>query len=336
MRVLAVTNMYPTPQRPTLGVFVRSQIESLRQLGVDVDVHVIDGRRSASSYVRAMRELPGIERRVRPDLVHAHYGLSGVAALRVSAPLVVSFCGDDVFGTTGRNGRITKRSVALARLSRLAARRADVTIVKSEEMRRRLVGARDAEVIPNGVDLALFSPRPRADACGALGWPEDEPILLFAGDPDEPVKNWTFASEVARRLGMRGKTVRLEAFWGRPQRELVNAMSAADVLVFPSLHEGSPNVVKEAMAVGLPVVAAPVGDCVERLDGCWPGAVVPRDVDSFVQAVEHVLVAGRRSNGREHVAPLALESVARRVLGVYSRVLGAEVSLDPRSHGSLV
>jgi glycosyltransferase involved in cell wall biosynthesis len=333
MRVLAVTNMYPSPERPTLGVFVRSQIESLRRLGVAVDVHVIDGWRGASSYARALRELPGLERRARPDLVHAHYGLSGVAALRVAAPLVVSFCGDDVFGTTGHNGRITRRSLALARVSRIAARRADAVIVKSEEMRLRLAPT-DAEVIPNGVDLDAFSPLPIDDARHRLGWSESDSILLFASDPDEPVKNWPFASEVARRLRSRGRQVRLEPFWGRPQHELVAAMSAADVLIFPSLHEGSPNVVKEAMSVALPVVAAPVGDCAERLDGCSPGAVVPHDIGEFVEAVERVLDAGGRSNGRERIASLSLESVARRVLGVYERALGAEANLDPVPHGS--
>jgi len=327
MRVLAVTNMYPSPERPTLGIFVRSQIESLRRLGVAVEVHVIDGWRGASSYARALRELPGIERRVRPDLVHAHYGLSGVAALRVRAPLVVSFCGDDVFGTTGRDGRISRRSLALARLSRLAARRADAVIVKSAEMRARLA-LPAATVIPNGVDLDVFSSIPRSDARRRLGWPEGDSILLFASDPDEPVKNWPFASEVAQRLGSRGRPVRLEAFWGRPQAELVAAMSAADVLIFPSLHEGSPNVVKEAMSVSLPVVAASVGDCAERLDGCSPGAVVPHDVNAFVEAVERVLDTGGRSNGRERIAPLSLESVARCVLATYEQALGPKASLD--------
>jgi glycosyltransferase involved in cell wall biosynthesis len=200
-------------------------------------------------------------------------------------------------------------------------------IVKSEEMRARL-GLADAAIIPNGVDLDVFSPLPRGEARRRLGWPESDPVLLFASDPDEPVKNWPFASEVARRLGLRGRPVHLEAFWGRPQPDLVAAMSAADVLIFPSLHEGSPNVVKESMSAGLPVVAAPVGDCAERLDGCSPGAVVPHDVDAFVEAVERVLDVGSRSNGRERIAPLSLESVARRVLGVYERALGSEASLD--------
>ena len=102
------------------------------------------------------------------------------------------------------------------------------------------------------------------------------------------------------------------------------AMNAADALLLPSYHEGSPNAVKEAMAVGLPVVAAPVGDCAERLRGCWPGAVVQRDPAEFADATEAVLTADSRSNGRECIAPLELSAVARRVLDVYERVLGSQ------------
>jgi glycosyltransferase involved in cell wall biosynthesis len=208
-------------------------------------------------------------------------------------------------------------------VSRIAARRADAVIVKSEEMRRRIPEVADVEVIPNGVDLSRFAPVPRREARERLGWPAEGAVLLFAGDPGEPRKNWALAQVVESRLAARRIAARLVSIHGRPQEDLALAMSGADVLLLPSYHEGSPNVVKEAMAASLPVVAAPVGDCAERLARVAPGAVVARDPEAFTAAVEEVLAAGIRSNGREHVAPLELSAVARRILAVYERALAA-------------
>jgi glycosyltransferase involved in cell wall biosynthesis len=98
-------------------------------------------------------------------------------------------------------------------------------------------------------------------------------------------------------------------------------MNASNVLLLPSFHEGSPNVVKEAMACSLPVVAAPVGDCAERLRDCRPSAVVERTPEAFTDAVASVLAASTRSNGRECVSALALPTVAQRVIAVYERAL---------------
>jgi glycosyltransferase involved in cell wall biosynthesis len=97
-------------------------------------------------------------------------------------------------------------------------------------------------------------------------------------------------------------------------------MNAADVLLLPSFHEGSPNVVKEAMAVGLPVVAAPVGDCEDRLRNVSPSWVVERSVEAFANAAAAALTDARRSNGRDVIArTLSLEAVAKQVLAVYEQ-----------------
>jgi glycosyltransferase involved in cell wall biosynthesis len=321
MKVLVVTNMYPSAERPDWGAFVRSQVESLGALGIENQVYEIEGWKSSWRYARALRELPDVARRGNADLVHAHYGLSGAAAARVRLPLVVSFCGDDLLGRPDAWGRITSKSAWLILLSRWAAARADAVIVKSKEMARHLPEVNDVEVIPNGVDLARFAPVPMAEARARLGWPAEGEVLLFAGKPDEPRKNVALAREVERRLRERGHDLRLVVFHGQPQGDLVLAMNAADVLLLPSFHEGSPNVVKEAMAVNLPVVAAPAGDCEERLAGVSPGGVAAREPDAFSAAVERVLASRSRSNGRERVMPLELSAVAKRVLAVYERAM---------------
>jgi len=334
MKVLVVTNMYPSAERPHWGAFVRSQVESLTALGVENTLYEIEGWKSTARYAHALRELPRLVRQHGAELVHAHYGLSGAAAAAVrEVPLVVSFCGDDLLGRPDAQGHITPKSRWLISVSRLAARRADQVIVKSEEMRKRIPDVTEVEVIPNGVDLSRFNPIDRDAARTQLGWPQDEAVLLFAGPPDEPRKNFPLAREVESRLKAQGRRVRLVAFHGRPQADVALAMSAADVLLLPSFHEGSPNVVKEALAMSLPVVAAPVGDCAERLRGVTPGGVAAREPEAFARAVGQVLAAGTRSNGREQIQPLELSAVARRILALYQRVLARRARASASHEG---
>ena len=320
MKVLVVTNMWPSAERPHWGAFVRSQADSLAALGCENTLYEIQGYRSSMEYLRAMSAIPHAARACGAELVHAHYGLSGAAATRVRLPLVVSFCGDDLLGRPDAHGKLTFKSRALLPVSHQAARRADAVIVKSDEMRRAIPGIADVDVIPNGVDLGRFAPEPRASARAALGWRDAGHVLLVAADPDELRKNWPLADATRAALTARGLDVRLEAVHGRPQADMVRAMNAADVLLLPSFHEGSPNVVKEAMAVGLPVVAAPVGDCAERLRNVSPSWVVERTVEAFANAAAAVLADQRRSNGREAIErTLSLAAVAKRVLGVYEK-----------------
>jgi len=320
VKVLVVTNMWPSAERPHWGAFVRSQADSLAALGCENTLYEIRGYRSSMEYFRAMSAIPQAAQACGAELVHAHYGLSGAAAARVRLPMVVSFCGDDLLGRPDAHGRLTFKSRALLPVSHHAARRADAVIVKSDEMRRAIPGIAGVDVIPNGVDLARFAPEPRASARAALGWRDAGHVLLFAADPHELRKNWPLADATRAALTARGLDVRLEAVHGRPQADMVRAMNAADVLLLPSFHEGSPNVVKEAMAVGLPVVAAPFGAVADRLRNVSPSWVVERTVEAFANAAAAVLADQRRSNGREAIErTLSLAAVAKRVLGVYEK-----------------
>ena len=161
IRVLVVTNMYPTRAEPHFGCFVRDQVDDLRRLGADVTVLAFDGRGHKRRYAGAARRLRRALRRGRYDIVHAHYGLSGaVAALQLAVPVVTTFHGSDAWVPWQR------------RVSWLVARRTQPIAVAPVIAAN--LGVRDAPVIPCAVDLDLFAPGDRAEARRALGWPRDD------------------------------------------------------------------------------------------------------------------------------------------------------------------
>jgi teichuronic acid biosynthesis glycosyltransferase TuaC len=309
LRVLFVTNMWPDEERPYYGSFIASQAGSLRRRSVGVDVLYVRGYVSNRAYATALRAIPRQAATGHYDVVHAHYGYTVAASIAVRGrPLVASFCGDDLLGI--------RREVAI---SRRAARRATCTITKSSEMELVLPEALRARnhVLPNGVDTQTFAPRSRAAARAELGWAPDGKVMLFLGDPANPRKNADLARRAAALVQERVPGARLEMPYGLAPDRIPVLMNAADCLVFPSTYEGSPNVVKEAMASALPIVATPVGDVRERLTGVAGCFVRPADPAAFAEAIEQALAAGASPAAREAVQALSIEAVAERLVGIY-------------------
>jgi glycosyltransferase involved in cell wall biosynthesis len=322
-RVLFVTNMWPEEERPWYGTFIHTQARSLERLGTAVDVMYVRGHVSKWAYAAGMVEALRLNAGPRWEVVHAHYGHSAAAArFQVRLPLVISYCGDDLLGTPDENGRATMRSRAEVAVFRQLARVAAATITKSRAMERKLPPAtrRRNHVIPNGVDIDLLRPLPRGEARSRLGWTDDERVALFVGNPEIPRKNYPLAAAACERLGQNGSSARLQVAWGVDPAEIPVMMSAADALVLTSLSEGSPNVVKEAMACELPVVATPAGDVPERLDGVAGCYVARPDADDVANGLRIAFEHGRSPEARAAVSELSLQRVAERVRGVYAEV----------------
>ena len=321
VRVLMVTGAYPTPERPHWGTFIQSQVESLIEAGVEV--HVVHPRRGsvARRYAQAVAQVWWATLTRRCDLIHGHYGLwCLVARMQWRVPVVASFLGDDVLGTPTRQGTLSRKSLLVVAVSRWLTRHVDAVIVKSEEMRARLRG-QPAYVIPNGVDFALFRPRPRAQTRSELGWEVEGVYFLFGNNPRIPRKDYPLAEAAVARLRARGIPARLVVANGLPQATVAQHLNAANALLLTLLHEGSPNIVKEAMACGVPVVATAAGDTREligRTAGC---AVCLRDPDALADGLERALHSPVPTTGREDIAHLERSVVAREVITVYERVL---------------
>ena len=316
LNVLAVSNLWPEAGG-FRGVFVREQVEALRRLGHRVDVEVVNQTRGRSDYLLAARR---VRRRARSggyDVVHVHYGLSALASRFVGLPRVLSLYGSDV------NNR---RQFVLTRLGwgGCAAR-----IYVSKRL-ATTAGDPAPVVIANGVDFATFTPGDREAARAVLGITPDERVVLFGALPGNPVKGYEVYTAVLAALRQRGLPVRelILSAPGQPMSIVVAKLDAADVLLFTSRQgsEGSPTVVKEAAAMGLPVVTVDVGDVAETLDGVAPSAVVPFEPDlvsALADRTAEVLAAGTRSNGRERTGWLDSAAVAQRVVDVYRRVVAA-------------
>jgi teichuronic acid biosynthesis glycosyltransferase TuaC len=324
VNVLWLTNMWPDRERPWYGSFVHSQACSLERVGVELDVLYVPGYRSSREYARGAAEVLRRTRRRRYDLVHAHYGHSGVLARLARLPVLLSYCGDDLLGTPDGDGGRTLRSVVLARGFAELSRALSATITKSEEMERRLPAGsrRRNHVIPNGVDLSRFEPIPKALARGRLGWSGDRKSLLFVGNPQLPRKNFRLAQAVREELLRRGLAVEIRVAWQISPDLIPTWMAASDALIFPSIFEGSPNAVKEAMAMELPIVSAPVGDVSERLRGLAGTFVVDRDPIAMADAVQVAFEHDRLPHARAAVAELSVESVARRICELYGSIAG--------------
>lgn len=323
-RVLVLTNLWPYEGDPGYGSFVQDQMEFLRPLGVVYDVFFIHGRESRWNYLRGIGQMRRQLRGGRYSLIHAHFGLSGlVARFQFRVPLVVTFHGDDVLGQFRRDGSITPMGRFYQSSSFVLARMASAVIVQSQRMKSKL-RLESARVIPGGVDLELFKPMDPDEARRALNLPLGRKFVLFPYDRSVERKRFDLV-EAATRLA-RSEIPNLEILEvvKQPHERLPLYMNVADVFVLPSLAEGSPAAVKEAMAVNLPVVAVDVGDVAELFGGAEGCYLVPREAGAIAERIVEICRRGSRSRGRQAISRLSKENFARQVVQVYEEVLATE------------
>lgn len=329
MNVLIMTAIYPTPENPAFGSFVRTQAEALRQAGVGVDVLVLRGRLRKLIYLKGLFQLRRRLAARRFDLIHAHYSYVGmVARTQWKVPVVVTYHGDDLLGTINECGQKTHMSALIVAAGKKLSQHVDAAIVQTKEMAAKLDES-NVYVIPHEIDLELFRPISRERARAALGISQHKKYLLFAANPRIPVKRFTLAKAVADFLSQNEPTVELVTVHQETQERLALYMSACDVLLFTSYQEGSPNIVKQAMACNLPIVATDVGDVRQIIGDCAGCYVCAPSVTEFASRVTEILSHPMRTAGRDQVHHLDCPSVSARVIAVYQHVLQSQRKAGP-------
>ena len=306
MRALVVTNMYPTPERPWSGPFVRDQVEALRRRG-DVEVELFHFVAGTRNYGRAAREL---RRRFEPgqfDVVHVHFGLVAWPALLAGLrPLVVTLHGNDLLHPKSKP------------FTRAALPFIDVPAAVSRAFSENVPGAgrtRRVAILPCGVDLQRFRPIARREARKRLGLDPAGPYLLFPHETSRPLKRFDRAQEAAG-------DVPLLTLGDVPAEDVPYWINAANAVIVPSQDEGMGLAVIEASACEVPAFGTPVGSHAVALAGIEGSACLEWDRDAWRAALApHLAVPDPRVDGRPAAERFSADRMAARVVAAWEALL---------------
>jgi teichuronic acid biosynthesis glycosyltransferase TuaC len=315
VRVLVVTNMYPSQDRPALGAFVRDQVEALRSFeGLELELFSFEPT-GVASYVKAAAALRRRYRDASFDVVHAQYGLSAWCALVLRAPRIVTFHGTDLeHGVVGPLSRAVVHRVTLP---------APVSATLAREALPALIGRREVAVLPCGVNVDRFRPLDRIEARRALGLDPDGRYLLFPADPARREKRHDRALALAAEL----PDARLLTYAGAAFADVPLLVNAADVVVCTSEREGFGLAPLEALACDVPVLSTDVGVAPLALRGLDGALCGPFDLGTWVPAARrHLDAGGGRVAGRARAQLFEARRFAARVAMAYRDVVASDRS----------
>jgi len=290
-----------------ISPFVKEQVDSLKEIGLDIDYFLIKGK-GITGYLKNYFNLIRLIKTNTYDIIHAHYGLSGLlATFQSQVPVVITFHGSDV--------NLNRTNFYL---SFLASRLSNANIFVHESLSKKLSLFSDkAEIIPCGVNLNLFKPIDKLASRDKLGLDLNYNYVLFSSSFNNKIKNAALAKLALSNF----ENIILLEMKGYSREEVHLLMNAVDILIVTSHSETGPLVVKEALACNCPIISTDVGDVKELVNGTKKCYIVEYDAKQIEQRIRDILSSNKRSDGRAAVKHLSLEKVATDVCSVYKRVL---------------
>lgn len=315
--------------------FVEEQIAALQKIGVHVVRYAVTGK----GILGYLRELPALKQMIRaeqPDVMHAHFGLCGVLAnLQRSVPVVTTYHGSDI--NVPKILRFSKIAMRLSAWNIFVSQRNVAIAFGCSDNGDRIsdIGKRlkqRSTLLPCGINL----PKPWSEMQNQMfdqltlnQWvhgilKKDVKHVLFAGAFDNAVKDSALAQVTINQLSSEGIQVELIELKGYNRDQVTALMYNCHALLMTSKTEGSPQVVKEAMACGCPIVSVDVGDVAERIEGVEGCYVVPtRNPKDIANALSKAIEFEGKTNGRERIIEMGLTNsqVAERLMTIYKSLV---------------
>lgn len=312
MRVLIIcSKRIYAPFTKYMAPFVYEQMEDLKKLGVDCDVYLISG--GSKGYLKAIIDLRKKVKDYLPDVLHAHYGLCGlIANTQRKIPVVTTYHGSDL------------NSTPLRFFSLLTCWLSKANIVVSIGLMRRSFFRRKTHIIPCGVNTSLLTPMSKAQARINLRWQQEDIYILFSKEFFNKEKNYPLAKAAVDEYGrvyQSGRTVHLIEFIGFSREEVHWLYNAVDCVIMTSHHEGSPQLIKEAMLCNCPIVSVDVGDVKQVISGTEGCYIAERTASDLAEKLNLAIRFGRTKGRDSVIRHYDSTNVAQRVIALYKSIL---------------
>ena len=322
MKVLFITSGNKTGKP---GTVVQNQADSFIKNDIDLDFYLIN-KKGLSGYLKAGIKLRVFLEQKKYDIIHAHYTLSGWTAVLGArkVPVVLSLMGSDAYGDIIAPKKAKLISKYLPVLTFCIQPFVRTVISKSKNIEKLVWQKRKSIIIPNGINVDKFKPS-NLDLRKVLNLNQKTKYILFLGARNNIRKNYTLACKAINLINC--NNIELLAPYPIPNNQIPKYLNAANLLIHTSLNEGSPNLIKEAMACNCPVVSTNVGD-VKWLFGNEPGHYLtsfnPDDVAKKIELALEYSNRHGRTQGRKRLLELGLDedTIARRLISVYNELLG--------------
>lgn len=290
-----------------IAPFIIDQVDALNKSGIITDYFTIE-QKGLLGYLKSKVALTRKIEEFCPQIIHAHYGLSGLLAnMQRKIPVVTTYHGSDI--NNDKAFLFSRKSIRLSKHN---------IFVSQKNIEKANVKDKYS-LIPCGVDTNLFSPKEKTECRKQLNLASDKKYVLFAGAFNNTVKNAPLARSATDKLN----NVQLLELKGYSRQEVVLLMNAVDVCLMTSFTEGSPQFIKEAMACNCPIVSVDVGDVKEVIrdtEGCFVGETC--DVNEIAENLRLALQFGKRTNGRERIKKLGLDSetISTKIINIYNQL----------------
>jgi teichuronic acid biosynthesis glycosyltransferase TuaC len=316
MKVFYITNMYPTDDFIYNGIHVKEQIDYLvAEYNIDYEIYFINGRKSKFNYIKSIFLINSLIKKEHFDLIHIHFGLSGLFLLFnpfIKIPVVLTLHGSDISPVTA--------SALMKKITTLVVSRSNKVIILNDKTKEVLKKFEDRLLkIPCGINVKDFNSNRKnlINKSFTIGFP---------GDIKRIVKNYKLFNEIMEFLRLEFDT-RIVVFHNMTRPQLSEQLSKLDCLVMTSLSEGSPQMIKEALASNVPIISSKVGDVAELLAGVKNAYVIDSfDKEDYVLKIRKIISLPpkeRRTNGIEKIKELELDqnSTVLKIFEVYKNLL---------------